>query len=530
VSVTGRLARLAPIALAGAALVAWSGCSPDLPPLKVPGPTTAHPDGADAGAALTDSATRVVARRSADSRIVSFRIAFAAGSADDPPGKEGLTELTAAVMSEGGTKSLTYAQLLEKLFPMASSIDVDVDRDQTVFVAEVSRASLDQFYPILREVLLEPRLDAEDFARLRTRATSTLTSDLRGADDEALGKEALQALVYENHPYGHPTVGTEHGIASITLEDLAAHRKRVFCKERVTVGVAGGFPEGFDAAMVKDLAQLPTCDGPRAALPAPRVRKGIHVLIVDKPTADATAISIGFPVAVTRASADYPALLFATDYLGLHRQSAGLLFRELREKRGLNYGDYAYAEFFAQAGGERYPRTNIGRRQQLASIWLRPMKPKNAQFALRGALRTYAKLLESGVPAADIARFRKFLSGYVGLEQQTESRRLGYAMDDAFYGLTTPYIETVRRGWDALDEAKVRAILATLPKTDLQIAIVTRDGAGLAAALEKGEASPVTYDAPKPDDVKSEDRAIETFPVPIRHEDVRVVPVADVFK
>ncbi len=519
-------------ALVMGALVSSAACAPDLPPLHVPGPTTAHPDSAalaPPGPSSEVVPTGLVARRNADSRIVSFRIAFAAGSADDPPGREGLTELTSTLMTEGGTKSLSYAELLARFFPMASSINANVDRDETVFVAQVSRASLEQFYPLLRDVLLAPRLDGESFARLRTRATSNLVSDLRGSDDEALGKEALQALVYEGHPYGHPTVGTERGLAAITLDDVVAHRKRVFCKERLTIGVAGGFPEGFDKAIEKDLAELPACAAPRVALPSPAVRKGLHVLVVDKPSADATAISIGFPVPITRASDDYPALLFATDFLGLHRQSAGLLFQELREKRGLNYGDYAYAEFFAQAGGGRYPRTNIARRQQLVTMWLRPTKTQNAHFALRGALRTYEKLIASGVSAADVARFRKFLVGYVGLEQQTESRRLGYAMDDATYGLKAPYIETVRRGWEALDEAKVRAILKTLPVDDLQIAVVTRDGAAFAAALEKGDPSPVVYDSPKPDDVRAEDREIERFPIPLRHEDVRVVPVAAMF-
>ncbi len=56
--------------------------------------------------------------------IVSFRLVFHTGSIDDPKGKEGLTALTANLLSEGGTRELTSAQLLEALFPMAAELEV----------------------------------------------------------------------------------------------------------------------------------------------------------------------------------------------------------------------------------------------------------------------------------------------------------------------------------------------------------------------------------------------------------------------
>ncbi len=54
--------------------------------------------------------------------LVSFRFVFRVGSQDDPRGKEGLTALTASMIAEGGTASLTYEQILEKFYPMAASL------------------------------------------------------------------------------------------------------------------------------------------------------------------------------------------------------------------------------------------------------------------------------------------------------------------------------------------------------------------------------------------------------------------------
>jgi zinc protease len=200
-------------------------------------------------------AIRLVEQRS-ELPVVTLRVVFDAGSAEDPSGREGLTALTATLMAEGGAGELSYAQREERLFPMAAELSVQVDRDATAFVARVHRDHLDAFYPLFRDVLARPTLSAEDFARVRTQAQNALTLELRGNDDEEFGKEMLQWMLYDGHPYRHPTLGTEAGLGAITLEDVRAHRARVLCGARATAGVAGGYPEGFAARVRDDVAGL----------------------------------------------------------------------------------------------------------------------------------------------------------------------------------------------------------------------------------------------------------------------------------
>jgi zinc protease len=510
-------------------LAAVVACS-DMPPVRVPGPTVAYPPGSSVESPRSAGSVATLSRRNPDARVVAFRILFDAGSSEDPHGKEGLTELTAAMTARSGTRDLTFAQLSRALYPMAASIDVHVDRDQTVFSADVAASDLARFYPLLRDVILAPRLDDASLSRLRARQKSALDDELKGSSDEDLGKEALQAAVYAGHPYGHPTEGTDAGLAAIGLDDVKAQRKRVFCKDRVTVGVAGAFPEGFDKTVARDLGALPACAGARPALPEPAKHHGLRVIVVDKPSADSTAISIGFPTAMTRSSDDFPAAYFFTSYLGLHRQSAGQLYQRLREARGLNYGDYAYAEYFEQDGWTRFTQPNEARRQQLVSIWIRPVKPANGIFALRGALYFWRKYVGEGLPDSEIARFDTFLSRFLSLDQQTESRRLGFALDDATYKLATPFIERMRAAWSALDTKKLaRVIKRELSTRDMTIAIVSKNGAALKKALVSGAKSPPTYDSPKPKAVTDEDQRIEATPLGLKDADVTVVPVAELF-
>jgi zinc protease len=519
--------RLASFALA---LVTFAAGCQETPPPNVPGPTTAKPPAATDATGPHKGQVRTIAQRDGAAKVVAIRVVFNVGSADDPTGKEGLHALTAAMIAQSGTEKLTFGELSKKLYPFAASVDAHVDRDQITFSTEVAAESLDAFYPIFRDVLLTPRLDKESFDRLKARATSGLVDELKGANDEELGKEALAAMLYAGHPYGHPAVGTETGLAAITLDDVTAAKKSAFCKDRVVVGVAGGFPEGFEVGLGRDLAQLPACAGPRAALPVPKKTAGTKIVIVDKPSADSTAISIGFPTELDRASDDFPAVAFFTASLGLHRQSAGVLYNRLRELRGFNYGDYMYPEYFEQEGWGRFPLPNIVRRQQMISIWLRPIKPENALFALRGALYYYRQRLETGIPDEEIGRFRGFLSRYIGLEQQTPARRLGFAMDDAAYGLAVPHVERMRTAWSGLTSAKLKDVVGKrFTKDDLTIVLVAKNGAAVKAAIVKGDKTPPKYDAPKPKEVTDEDRIIEALPFGVKDADVTVVPIATLF-
>ncbi len=517
------------IALIVAGFALTAACN-DLPPLHVPGPTTARPPTTTTTTAAQLDAVPLVSQRNANSKVVSLRVVVASGSSDDPKTKEGLTSLTADLTVDSGTKDLTITELTKLLYPFAASINSHTDRDTTVFEAEVSTASLAAFYPLFRDVMLTPRLDDESFARVRSRAESALVDDLSSSNDEELGKEALQAVLYRDHPYGHPAVGTVVGLASITLADVQSQRARAFCRDRVTVGIAGGFPEGFDKTLASDLAKLPPCASKRDALPAPKKTTGLKVVIVDKPSAESTAISMGFPIDMTRASDEYPAVFFFASYLGLHRQSAGVLYQELRESRGFNYGDYAYSEFFEQEGGDRYPAANLVRRQQEFTMWIRPTKPQNGIFALRGAVYFYRKLLESGISDDEITRFRGFTSRYFALEQQTESRRLGYAIDDLAYGIKEPWLDRMRASWQSLNASKLKdATTKKLTPTDLTIVIVSKDAAALKKTLVAGTATPPTYDSPKPARVTDADKEIQKLSLGLKDDDVSIVPAAMLF-
>src|SRR5437867_13158932 len=154
------------------------------------------------------------------SPLVTFRILFVTGSAFDPPGKEGLAALTASMLAQGGTRSMSYDQIVQALYPMASSINAQVDKEMTVFTGTTHIENLDRYYALFKDMLLDPGFRPEDFKRLRDVAINFLKVSLREANDEELGKEELYNIIYTGYPYGNHNTVKISALEKLTLDDV----------------------------------------------------------------------------------------------------------------------------------------------------------------------------------------------------------------------------------------------------------------------------------------------------------------------
>jgi zinc protease len=471
---------------------------------------------------------RVVALPS-PSPLVSFRIVFLTGAASDPADKPGTAALTAAMLARGGTREMTYQAILDALFPMAVSVADHTDKEMTVFYATTHVDNLEKFYAIFRSMLLDPGWRQDDFKRLRDDAVNFLRVTLRGANDEELGKEVLYNQIYTGHPYGHHNVGTVSGLQRLTLDDLRRFYRAHYTRANLILGIAGGYPRDFVERMQRDFSALPQGKPAPVTRPAPAVGKGIRVTMIEKETRS-VAMSLGFPIEVRRGHPDFPALLVAQSYFGPHRMSGGRLYQRMRELRGLNYGDYAYIEYFPRGMFRLEPEPNLARLSQIFQIWIRPVEPPTAHFALRLALYELDRLITRGLSQEDFERTRTFLSKYVNLLLKTDEARLGYAIDSLYYGIPD-YISYVRSALDRLTVEDVnRAIRRHLRREDLHIVIVAKDCDRLRTKLLANEPSPMSYNAPKPKDILEEDKVVERWQIPLKPEAIRLIPVEKVFE
>ncbi len=480
---------------------------------------------------LVQGNARVIMVPVPGSQSVAFRLLFYTGSIDDPAGKEGLTALTANLMAQGGTASKTYPELLRALYPLAANISVEVDKEQTVFYGEVHADAVKDFLPLLTEVVLAPAFDKAAFERLRRDAINDIEKRLRATDDENLGKELLNLMLYQGgHPYGHFVGGTVQALKHFTLADVKAHAASVFGKKRLLIGVAGA-TQGLDAKALTATFDALIAGEPRfdrvIAAPAPSDNE---VWIAAKPSANAVAISIGFPHWAQRGHADWAALALIQSYFGEHRQFHGVLMDEMREKRGLNYGDYAYVEAFRQQGWGRLPLNNVARRRQHFEIWIRPVAPEDSIFSLRLALYYLDKLVREGVTEEDVLGVRRFLKGYTNLFAMTPMRKLGYALDDDFYG-TEAYLASLSRDLDKLTVQSVNeAMRRHLVTQPVRIAIVAKHALELSQRLTGQLPIKHAYPTPPPKSVLETDAEAMGLSIRIEEQNLKIIPVEELFE
>ncbi len=463
------------------------------------------------------------------SPIISTRIQFLTGSVDDPQGKEGLASLTAAMLAQGGSRKLTYDEIVEQFYPMATGFSWQSDKEMTTFIGSTHVDNLDKYYDLVRQMLLEPGFREEDFTRLKQDAINFLKTSLREGNDEELGKERLYNIIYAGHPYAHHSMGTISGLERITLPDVRDFYAKNYTQANLVVGLSGGFDTRFSGRMATDFAKLPKVRKQARKFPAPKLETGMKIEIVERETR-ATAISLGFPIAVNRASKDYAALALVASYFGQHRSSNSYLYGQLREKRGLNYGDYAYIEYFPRGMFQFQPDPNLARQQQIFQIWIRPVEPINANFTLRAALYEYDKLVKNGLDQQTFEETRDFLIKYVNILTQTKDAELGYALDSRYYG-TGNFNEYTKTALSKLTLEDVnRAIKTHLSSNNMRVVMITKDAQGLRDAIVNNKPGTVSYAAEKPAEILAEDKTISTYPIRVKAESVTITPAGKVFE
>jgi zinc protease len=472
----------------------------------------------------------IVAKPLTSSSLIDVSILVHAGAAMDPAGKKGLAALTASMLTDAGSATWTIQEINDAMYPLASGFNASVDKEMTRLSGQVHKDNLDTWYRYVRSQLLNPGWNEQDFERIKTHQVNEVRTGLVGNNDEELAKEVLYADIFgSGHPYGSLNLGNSGDIQSITLDDVKDFYARHYTVNNLTVGLSGGYPASFAAMLSEDLQVLPAGEQARVELPTVETIDANSVTIVEKET-PAVAVSFGFPIELKRGDPDWLALWLARSYLGEHRSENGRLYQRIRNLRGMNYGDYAYIEYFPSGMFNMQPGTNLGRQQQIFQIWIRPLRNNSdAHFATRAARFELEKLVSEGMNESDFEATKAFLSNFASLMTDGQSRQLGYALDSQYYEIDE-FAKYVRQGLGTLTLADVnRVIQENLATENMHYVFVTKDAEDLKRRLVNDQPSPMDYDSEKTDDLLKEDKLIEALSLGFDDERVTIVPAENVF-
>ena len=197
----------------------------------------------------------------------------------------------------------------------------------------------------------------------------------------------------------------------------------------------------------------------------------------------------------------------------------------------MNYGDYAYIEYFPRGMFQTKPDANLGRSSQIFQVWLRPLRSNNdAHFATRAALYELDKLIENGMSEKDFQATRNYLTNYAPQLVASQDQQLGYALDSEFYQ-TDEFVKYVREQFAKLSLADVnRVIKANLQTDNIHYVFISADGEDMKQRLLSEQVSSLEYNSDKPAALIATDKVIENYKLKLPSKNVKVLAVDTVFE
>jgi len=202
----------------------------------------------------------------------------------------------------------------------------------------------------------------------------------------------------------------------------------------------------------------------------------------------------------------------------------------MREIRGLNYGDYAYNEYFPRGMFQFHPDPNLARLHQIFEIWIRPVQLHQAHYAIRLVKFELDKLVRNGISQPEFEFTQGFLLKYMYALVKTQDTKLGYSIDAGFYNLPefTTWMQSELKKLTNDDVNRVAKKYLGCGN-NFHIVVVTKDAEGLRDQLVSGAPSPITYSAARPQNILEEDKEVEVYPLVIKQEDISILALEDVF-
>lgn len=385
--------------------------------------------------------------------LVHLAVLIEGGALLDPPGLEGLADLSGAMLIRG-THRRTHRRILAQISDLGASLETRTTHDGMLLIGETMPRHLDPFLQVVTDCLAHSRVPEAAFRRERALSLEDLFA--RREDDGDLAWHFFHRLAWRGHPLERPTSGWMDSVARIRADHC-----RTFLRERIhrghlVVGLAGDLDEATAESVVTRIAEsLPDGDRMVPGQPPPPDHRGLRLLIVDKPRRTQVQLVMGHPT-IGWSDPDLPALLVANTMIGGTWNSR--LNQEIREVRGWSYG----VQSSITAGRD------VGTFAVHFFPQIRDLRP-----AVDLALDLLSQAVAQGLSEEEVAFSQDLMVNQFPLLLATAQDRLEEVLANLHHGRPDDYLDRFPDRVRALDAARIAQVLTRhLRPQDLAIALV----------------------------------------------------------
>jgi zinc protease len=336
--------------------------------------------------------------------IVAVRVFTRAGAVFDPPDREGLANLTGALLTRGTAKR-TGPELDSAIEFVGGSLEAGAGREGMTASLAILKRDLALGLDLLAEVVLTPAFPE---AELKRRAAQIQAGIKRSEEDPGtVAGRALARLVFAKHPYGRPPEGTVESVGKLTRDDVVKFYGERVRPDTTIIAVVGAVT--VDEARREVVARFGAWPRPAvsaatvaAAAPGPPPQS----VSIPKDLTQAT-ILLGRQ-ALRQTDPDYFPLVVASYVLG--GGSASRLYGRVRDEGGLAYSVYTYVSpskygsSFVVGGATRVaevPKVIDIMREELARMGREPVSDREIALAKDYLVGSFPLRLDTSAKVAD---------------------------------------------------------------------------------------------------------------------------------
>jgi zinc protease len=385
--------------------------------------------------------------------LVDLEIALPVGSLQDPIGREGLAQLTGHLMRRG-PRGLSQERFEDRLAALGARVSVEVSMRTTRIRATVLRRNLEPLLDLVADLVWRPALRASDFAKLKRRAQASLLARLD--DDQTLGAVCFREALFGEHPYGRTLSGHTESLARIGIQQVKEFYARNIERGAFLVGVSGDVSESDVHSLISSrFPKIKRNKRKRSDVPATRLRRGRHVVIVDKPERTQTQLFIGTLGARTHDRNLFPLIVSNTAFGGTF---SGPLMQQVRAVRGWSYGAYSRLLHSAQR-----------------DAWYMSTAPAAEYSANCAALQLdlLERWVERGTTKANLGFAQRYLINSHCFDRDTSSKRLESRLDVELLDIPRSYIDKYDQLVSRVTQQEANdATRARISPRDLNIVVV----------------------------------------------------------
>jgi zinc protease len=398
--------------------------------------------------------------------LVSIDLFMRGGEQELPVSQAGLAVLAAESL-DGGTRRRSGGDLAEALERLGARVSAHAGWEGTTVSLTCLADRLDDVFPLVAEMVLEPDFPADEVDRAREQRLASIRQ--RAMDPAALASDqALDRYYAPGVPYARPVGGLEASVEGMSREMLVGYAEAAY-----RPGNRGGLVVAGDVDLreVTDLVQrslgawggVPASGAPVQVEPRTTERR---VTVVHRPGSVQSEIRVGH-VGVERATADYFPLVVGNLLFGGTFTSR--LNLNLREEHGFTYG--VRSRFlFRSAPGPFQVSTAV------ANDVTAP--------AVGEILGEMERLVHGGPTEEEVASTRDFAAGVFGLQIETVDQIATRLAQIVVYGLDDRYFHSYRDEIRKVTvESTARAMARHLRPAQAQV-VVAGDADAVVPALE----------------------------------------------